>query len=150
MLRVCKEFVTHYRCEELAVFACIDGGAKSVESLRQSNPRISSSEVAFRVLKMWKRQKGVRATTAELHRILKCDLAMPDVGEIFALPRSSFSSSDEDNQRDGMYDQSIGYRYFHFMRLDLVSLFVHGDNEIGQVVAVKPYCKHCGTHLFGL
>ena len=70
LLEVAKEFVNRRSCGSLAEKLGVDGSQRYVESLEQTYQRISSPELAFRVLTHWKRQKGSRATSAILNRIL--------------------------------------------------------------------------------
>ena len=65
MVAFCKEFATDQLCTRLALLLNIDGAKTFVESLRQRSPRMSSEEIAFRLLKTWKREKGSAIASTE-------------------------------------------------------------------------------------
>ena len=75
MLTASKHFPSHQICRQLADSLQIDDASNFVESLRESNPRVSVGEVAYRILKQWKREKGAEeATIGQLVRVMQTQL----------------------------------------------------------------------------
>lgn len=77
MLRISRHFTDVDSCLRFANRLDLNDGSNFVESL---NPSVTPiSEIAFRVLKQWDREKGNEASSRTLHRVLVEDMSWPVV-----------------------------------------------------------------------
>lgn len=77
MLRISNEFTNVDSCLTLAICLGLKDGSNFVASF---NPLVNPmSEVAFRILKQWIREKGAKAGRGALHHVLEKDLCRPSV-----------------------------------------------------------------------
>ena len=83
LLKVSHKFSSLFSCIQLAVFCDLDGGSDFVEGEVESKPRVRMEEVAFQVLKKWKRECN-QASSATLYNILKFDMKWEEIASELA------------------------------------------------------------------
>ena len=78
---VAKMFYDTFECKQLAVYLEISQGGRIISILKSANPRMAAPEMAYEIMKMWKREKGSEATSKELRRVLRDKLKKVDAAE---------------------------------------------------------------------
>ena len=71
MMNLSREFTELFSCMQLAVFCELCGGSNFADEAVERQPGRPMSDVAFHVLRQWKREKPDEASAATLCRILK-------------------------------------------------------------------------------
>ena len=84
LLKIANCFTDLYTCAYLAVFLDLSQQSGFFFALQSTNPHITPSEAAFKVLKKWMEEKaGERSLGERLYKVLYNDLNMAGVAEQF-------------------------------------------------------------------
>ena len=80
-VKVSKTFYDMFECKQLAVYLEISDGGRIVSALKSSNPGMSVSDVAYKIMQTWKEEKKSAATSAELRHVLRYELKKKDASD---------------------------------------------------------------------
>ena len=83
LMDLSKKFTTRFACTEMAIYLDLCDGSGFVESYLDSKPTARPAEIAFEVLREWKKNEP-KACGSILHRVLKYDLKYGEMADDFA------------------------------------------------------------------
>ena len=98
LVKASTMFYDMLECKQLAVYLEISDGGRIVSAWKSSNPGMSVSDVAYKILQTWKEEKKSTATSAALQRVLRDKLKKKDAVEriwpVLSTPSAVCSGSD--------------------------------------------------------